>query len=77
MDLFGAVDPPSIIGKKYTLVVVDNYTRYTWAIFMNKKCEALKKLHDLTRLVQNEKGCIMIKNLPNCASKFLNKVIRE
>ncbi|KAI3668178.1 hypothetical protein L6452_43255 [Arctium lappa] len=34
MDLFGPVNIQSIAGKKYTLVIVDEYSLYTWVIFL-------------------------------------------
>ncbi|WP_408906685.1 hypothetical protein, partial [Siccirubricoccus soli] len=34
MDLFGPVSTPSFNGKKYTLVIVDEYSRYTWVFFL-------------------------------------------
>lgn len=44
MDLFSPVDMVSLSGKKYTLVVVDDYVRYTWAIFVKMKNETEKKV---------------------------------
>src|ERR687886_229713 len=40
MDLFGPVSTPSIAGNKYTLVIVDEYSRYTWVFFLKAKSEA-------------------------------------
>ncbi|GJU96971.1 retrovirus-related pol polyprotein from transposon TNT 1-94 [Tanacetum coccineum] len=37
MDLFGPVTPRSINHEKYTLVIVDEYSRYTWVYFLKKK----------------------------------------
>lgn len=61
MNLFGSVDHLSISGKTYTLVVVDDYTIYARAIFINIKSETHRKLPELMKLVQNKKGCIMVK----------------
>nr|GFB93369.1 retrovirus-related Pol polyprotein from transposon TNT 1-94 [Tanacetum cinerariifolium] len=34
MDLYGPMHVPSINGKRYVLVIVDDYSRYTWTHFM-------------------------------------------
>ena len=39
MDLFGLVTYISIGGNKYGLVVVDDYSRYTWVFFLHDKSE--------------------------------------
>nr|GEX03847.1 ribonuclease H-like domain-containing protein [Tanacetum cinerariifolium] len=40
MDLCGLMRVKSINGKRYVLVVVDDYSRYTWVIFLHSKDEA-------------------------------------
>ncbi|VFQ87110.1 unnamed protein product [Cuscuta campestris] len=54
MDLFGPITPISLSGKKYVLVVVDDYSRYTWTIFLNSKKETQGKLTNYIRLIQNQ-----------------------
>ena len=44
MDLFGPVSTPSISGKKYTLVIVDEYSRFTWVFFLKAKSEAAEEI---------------------------------
>ncbi|KAJ9561416.1 hypothetical protein OSB04_006576 [Centaurea solstitialis] len=44
MDLFGPVNVQSIAGKKYTLVIVDEYSRYTWVFFLRSKSDAPKEI---------------------------------
>ncbi|KAJ9546418.1 hypothetical protein OSB04_018961 [Centaurea solstitialis] len=44
MDLFGPVNVQSIAGKKYTLVIVDEYSRYTWVFFLRSKSDALEEI---------------------------------
>jgi hypothetical protein len=38
MDLFGPVAYLSFRGKKYGLVIVDDYSRFTWVFFVYDKC---------------------------------------
>nr|GEY25576.1 retrovirus-related Pol polyprotein from transposon TNT 1-94 [Tanacetum cinerariifolium] len=40
MDLCGPMRIQSINGKRYVLVVVDDYSRYTWVFFLHSKDEA-------------------------------------
>ncbi|KAJ9565794.1 hypothetical protein OSB04_001760 [Centaurea solstitialis] len=43
-DLFGPVNVQSIAGKKYTLVIVDEYSRYTWVFFLRSKSDAPEEI---------------------------------
>nr|GEU49867.1 hypothetical protein [Tanacetum cinerariifolium] len=52
MDLYGPMRVASINGKKYVLVIVDDYSRYTWTHFLRSKDETPKVLIDFLRLVQ-------------------------
>ncbi|KAI3692485.1 hypothetical protein L6452_32301 [Arctium lappa] len=44
IDLFGPVNIQSIAGKKYTLVIVDEFSRYTWVIFLHCKSDTPEEL---------------------------------
>ena len=37
MDLFGPPSFDSLGGRKYCLVIVDDYSRYTWVYFFKRK----------------------------------------
>jgi hypothetical protein len=39
MDLFGPVAYLSIGGSKYGLVIVDDFSRFTWVFFLQNKSE--------------------------------------
>nr|GFC30766.1 retrovirus-related Pol polyprotein from transposon TNT 1-94 [Tanacetum cinerariifolium] len=52
MDLCGPMRVESINGRKYVLVVVDDYSRYTWTHFLRSKDETPEVLIDFLRLVQ-------------------------
>ncbi|XP_070035895.1 uncharacterized mitochondrial protein AtMg00820-like [Nicotiana tomentosiformis] len=46
MDLFGPTRTASIGGKKYAFVIVDDFFRFTWVMFLSHKVdEALKDSH--------------------------------
>nr|GFD35466.1 retrovirus-related Pol polyprotein from transposon TNT 1-94 [Tanacetum cinerariifolium] len=52
MNLCGPMRVASINGKRYVLVIVDDYSRYTWTHFLRSKDESPKVLIDFLRLVQ-------------------------
>nr|GFA67772.1 hypothetical protein [Tanacetum cinerariifolium] len=52
MDLCGPMRVASINGKRYVLVIVDDYSRYTWTHFLRSKDETPEVLIDFFRLVQ-------------------------
>ena len=54
MDLFGPVSLMSINHEKYTLVIVDEYSRYTWVYFIKKKSQALDMIMSFIRLIENQ-----------------------
>ncbi|GJT32107.1 retrovirus-related pol polyprotein from transposon TNT 1-94 [Tanacetum coccineum] len=52
MDLFGPVIPMSINHEKYTLVIVDEYSRYTWVHFLKKKSHAAEMIMSFIRMLE-------------------------
>nr|GEV08115.1 retrovirus-related Pol polyprotein from transposon TNT 1-94 [Tanacetum cinerariifolium] len=52
IDLCGPMRVASINGKRYVLVIVDDYSRYTWTHFLRSKDETPDVLIDFLRLVQ-------------------------
>nr|GEZ61305.1 retrovirus-related Pol polyprotein from transposon TNT 1-94 [Tanacetum cinerariifolium] len=52
MDLCGPMRVASINGKRYVLIIVDDYSRYTWTHFLRSKDETPEVLIDFLRLVQ-------------------------
>jgi transposase InsO family protein len=56
MDLFGPIAYISIGGSKYCLVIVDDYTRFTWVFFLQDKSQTQETLKGFLRRAQNEFG---------------------
>jgi transposase InsO family protein len=54
MDLFGPVAYISIGGNKYGLVIVDDYSRFTWVLFLQDKSETQEVLKKFLRRAQNK-----------------------
>ncbi|GJR02888.1 retrovirus-related pol polyprotein from transposon TNT 1-94 [Tanacetum coccineum] len=54
MDLFRPTSPMSVDHEKYTLVIVDEYSRYTWVYFLRKKSHAAEMIMSFIRMVENQ-----------------------
>ncbi|GKE87478.1 retrovirus-related pol polyprotein from transposon TNT 1-94 [Tanacetum coccineum] len=53
MDLCCPMRIESINGKKYILVIVDDYSRYTWTLFLRTKDETPEVLKDFLKMIQH------------------------
>ena len=56
MDLVGPMQTSSLSGKKYILVVIDDYSHFTWVLFLNHKSETFDAFKKLCKRIQKEKG---------------------
>ncbi|KAH9717278.1 hypothetical protein KPL71_021758 [Citrus sinensis] len=56
IDLFGPSRYASLSGKYYAFVIVDDYSRYTWVLFLANKDDAIDAFRIFYKKVQNEKG---------------------
>nr|GEV66457.1 hypothetical protein [Tanacetum cinerariifolium] len=77
MDLCGPMRISSINGKRYVLVIVDDYSRYTWVHFLRSKDEApeviITFLKRITVLLQSPVIIITTDN----DTEFKNQVLKE
>jgi hypothetical protein len=55
-DLFGPIAYISISGSKYCLVIMNDYSRFTWVFFLQEKCQTQETLKGFLRQAQNEFG---------------------
>ncbi|GKB99521.1 retrovirus-related pol polyprotein from transposon TNT 1-94 [Tanacetum coccineum] len=60
MDLFGPSTVRSYGGNLYTLVIVDDYSRYTWTRFLKIKTEAFEQFEIFSKKIQNQLGCPIV-----------------
>ncbi|GKB05839.1 retrovirus-related pol polyprotein from transposon TNT 1-94 [Tanacetum coccineum] len=75
IDLFGPVTPRSINHEKYTLVIVDEYSRYTWVYFLKKKSQAPKTITSFIKRVENQND-IKVKQLrTENGTEFKNSIL--
>ncbi|GJY07887.1 putative ribonuclease H-like domain-containing protein [Tanacetum coccineum] len=77
MDLCGPMGIASINGKRYVLVIVDDYSRYTWVVFLRSKDEAPEEIKTfLKRITVLLQALVIIVRTDNDA-EFKNQVLQE
>jgi transposase InsO family protein len=77
MDLFGPVAYISIGGNKYGLVIVDDYSRFTWVFFLSDKGETKEIIKKFIRRSQNEFEVKIKKVRSDNGSEFKNTGVEE
>nr|GFA66974.1 retrovirus-related Pol polyprotein from transposon TNT 1-94 [Tanacetum cinerariifolium] len=75
MDLCGPMRVASINGKRYVLVIVDDYSRYTWTHFLRSKDETPEVLIDFLRLVHREIQAQVRIVRTNKSMEFMNQTL--
>nr|GEY61412.1 hypothetical protein [Tanacetum cinerariifolium] len=75
MDLCGLMRVASINGKRYVLVIADDYSRYTWTHFFRSKDETPEVLIDFLRLVQRGLQAQVRVVRTDKGTKFLNQTL--
>ncbi|GJV10923.1 ribonuclease H-like domain, reverse transcriptase, RNA-dependent DNA polymerase [Tanacetum coccineum] len=53
-DLCGPITPPTPSGKRYIFLLVDDYSRYMWAYFLNTKDQAFDTFKEFKKSIENE-----------------------
>jgi transposase InsO family protein len=76
MDLFGPIAYISISGSKYCLVIVDDYSCFTWVFFLQKKSQTQETLKRFLRWAQNEFGLRIKKIRSDNGMEFKNSQIQ-
>ena len=72
VDLMGPTRTESLGRKRYIMVIVDNFSRYTWVESLREKLEACEKLEILCKKLQNEKGAPIVKIRSDYGKEFEN-----
>jgi transposase InsO family protein len=75
MDLFGLIAYISIGGSKYCLVIVDDYSRFTWVFFLQEKSQTQETLKGFLRRAQDEFGLRIKKIRSDNGTEFKNSQI--
>ncbi|GKA53055.1 retrovirus-related pol polyprotein from transposon TNT 1-94 [Tanacetum coccineum] len=76
MDLCGPMRVASINGKKYILVIVDDYSRYTWVYFLRTKDEAPDMIIDFVNQVQRNLKALILTIRTDNGTEFKNEKLR-
>jgi transposase InsO family protein len=75
MDLFGSIVYISIGGSKYCLVIMNDYSRFTWVFFLQEKSQTQETLKRFLRRAQNEFGLRIKKIRSHNGMEFKNSQI--
>ncbi|GKG02445.1 putative ribonuclease H-like domain-containing protein, partial [Tanacetum coccineum] len=75
MDLCGPMRVASINGKKYIMVIVDDYSRYTWTLFLRSNDETPEVLKDFITMIQHNLQAQVITVRTDRGTEFLNKTL--
>nr|GEU60957.1 hypothetical protein [Tanacetum cinerariifolium] len=77
MDLCGPIRVASINGKMYIIVIVDDYSRYTWVRFLRKKDEAPKAIIKCIKNIQVRLNVTVCNVRIDNGTEFVNQTPRE
>ena len=77
MDLFGPTTYRSIGGNTYCLVIVDDYSRYTWVFFLHDKAITCDIFKSFVRRAENEFELKLKKVRSDNGSEFKNTNVEE
>jgi transposase InsO family protein len=77
MDLFGPVAYISIDGNKYDLVIIYDYSYFTWVFFLQDKSETQEVLKKFLRRAQNEFDVKVKKIRSDNNTKFKNTQVED
>ncbi|GKA08512.1 retrovirus-related pol polyprotein from transposon TNT 1-94 [Tanacetum coccineum] len=77
MDLYGLMHVQTINGKKYILVIVDDYSRFTWVKFLRSKDETPEVVIKFLKQIQVGLNKTIIYIRTDNGTEFVNKVLTE
>ncbi|GKF28149.1 retrovirus-related pol polyprotein from transposon TNT 1-94, partial [Tanacetum coccineum] len=77
MDLCGPMRTASINGKRYILVIVDDYSRFTWVRFLRTKDEAPEAIIKCIKNIQVRLNAIVRNVRTDNGTEFVNQTLRE
>ncbi|GJV54942.1 retrovirus-related pol polyprotein from transposon TNT 1-94 [Tanacetum coccineum] len=77
MDLCGPMRVASVNGKKYILVVVDDYSRFTWVKCLRSKDEAPDFIIKFLKMIQVRLKVPVRRIRTDNGTEFVNQTLRE
>ena len=77
MDLFGLVNVMSLSKKRYALVMVDDFSMYTWVEFLHSKDEAPQIIIDHITEVYNIAQASIVALRSDNGTEFRNALLED
>ncbi|GKB09707.1 retrovirus-related pol polyprotein from transposon TNT 1-94 [Tanacetum coccineum] len=77
MDLCGPMRVASVSGKKYILVIVDDYSRFTWVKCLRSKDEAPVFIINFLKMIQVRLKETVRRIRTDNGTEFVNQTLRE
>ncbi|GJX15043.1 retrovirus-related pol polyprotein from transposon TNT 1-94 [Tanacetum coccineum] len=77
MDLYGPMRVASVNGKKYILVIVDDYSRFTWVKCLRSKDEAPDFIIKFLKMIQVLLKTPVRRIKTDNGTEFVNQTLRE
>ncbi|GKE38533.1 retrovirus-related pol polyprotein from transposon TNT 1-94, partial [Tanacetum coccineum] len=77
MDLCGPMRIESINGKKYILVIIDDYSRFTWVKYLRSKDETPKFVIKFMKMIQVRLNDTVRNIRTDNGTKFVNQTLNE
>ncbi|GJZ34506.1 retrovirus-related pol polyprotein from transposon TNT 1-94 [Tanacetum coccineum] len=77
MDLCGPMRVTSVNGKKYILIIVDDYSRFTWVKCLRSKDEAPNFIIKFLKMIQLRLKAPVRRIRTDNGTEFVNQTLRE
>ncbi|GJU16796.1 retrovirus-related pol polyprotein from transposon TNT 1-94 [Tanacetum coccineum] len=77
MDLYGPMMIQSINGRKYILVIVDDYSRFTWVKFLRSKDEVLEFVIKFLKMIQIRLNATIRNIRTDNGIEFVNQTLKD
>ncbi|GKB99187.1 retrovirus-related pol polyprotein from transposon TNT 1-94 [Tanacetum coccineum] len=77
MDLCGPIRVASVNGKKYILIIVDDYSRFTWVKCLRSKVEAPYFIIKFLKMIQVRLKTHVRRIRTDNGTEFVNQTLRE
>ncbi|GKB83589.1 retrovirus-related pol polyprotein from transposon TNT 1-94, partial [Tanacetum coccineum] len=77
MDLYGPMRMASVNRKRYILVIVDDYSRFTWVKFLASKDEAPNFIIKFLEMIQVRLNATVRNIRTDNGTDFVNQTLRD
>ena len=77
MDLFGPVNIMSISKKRYCLIIVDEFIRFSWTFFLHSKDEVIQLIINHIKAVDDESKWNVKKIRSDNGTEFQKSIMKE